>query len=153
MSKIIRIRNVPDELHRALKVRAAKAGMTLSDYLLSEIERVAEKPTLAEMMERLRHDPPVEADETTLSSERARLALSRLRDTRLVRYPQTPGIRAAVEVYPWSKDLPKASAASAPRSSSESMPARHLKAYGLCGSTASTSSHNFNPSRSRFLSL
>ena len=28
--------------------------MTLSDYLLSEIEQIAERPTLAEMMERLR---------------------------------------------------------------------------------------------------
>jgi len=63
MSKMIQIRNVPDELHRTLKVRAAKAGMTLSDYLLSEIERVAEKPTLAEMMERLRSREPVELDE------------------------------------------------------------------------------------------
>jgi plasmid stability protein len=63
MSKMIQIRNVPDGLHRALKVRAAKAGMTLSDYLLSEIERVAERPTLAEMMERLRSREPVELDE------------------------------------------------------------------------------------------
>jgi len=50
MSKMIQIRNVPDDLHRTLKVRAAKAGMTLSGYLLSEIEQVTEKPTLAEMM-------------------------------------------------------------------------------------------------------
>jgi antitoxin FitA len=63
MSKMIQIRNVPDELHRALKVRAAQAGMTLSDYLLSEIEQIAEKPTLAEMMERLRRREPVELDE------------------------------------------------------------------------------------------
>jgi plasmid stability protein len=42
---MIQIRNVPDDLHRTLKVRAAKAGMTLSDYLLSEIEQVAAKPT------------------------------------------------------------------------------------------------------------
>ena len=63
MSKMIQIRNVPDDLHRTLKVRAAKAGMTLSDYLLSEIERVAEKPTLAEMMERLRSRELVELDE------------------------------------------------------------------------------------------
>jgi plasmid stability protein len=63
MSKMIQIRNVPDALHRTLKVRAAQAGMTLSDYLLSEIERVAEKPTLAEMMERLRSREPVELDE------------------------------------------------------------------------------------------
>jgi antitoxin FitA len=63
MSKMIQIRNVPDDLHRTLKVRAAKAGMTLSDYLLSEMEQVAAKPTLAEMMERLSHDEPVELDE------------------------------------------------------------------------------------------
>ncbi len=63
MPKMVQLRNVPDELHRTLKVRAAEAGMTLSDYLLSEIQRVAEKPTLAEMMERLRNDPPVEVDE------------------------------------------------------------------------------------------
>jgi plasmid stability protein len=60
---MIQIRNVPDELHRTLKERAAKSGMTLSDYLLSEVEKVAEKPTLAEMMERLRSREPVELDE------------------------------------------------------------------------------------------
>jgi antitoxin FitA len=63
VSKMIQIRNVPDELHRTLKARAAKAGMTLSDYLLSEIEQIAEKPTLAEMMERLRQREPVDLDE------------------------------------------------------------------------------------------
>lgn len=63
MSKMIQIRNVPDDLHRTLKVRAAQAGMTLSDYLLSEIEQVAAKPTLAEMMERLRSRELVELDE------------------------------------------------------------------------------------------
>lgn len=63
MPKTIQIRNVPDELYRKLKVRAACLGMTLSDYLLSEIEQIAEKPTLAEMMERLRRREPVELDE------------------------------------------------------------------------------------------
>ena len=61
--KMIQIRNVPDELHRPLKVRAAQAGMTLSDYLLSEIEQIAEKPTLPELMERLARDEPVELDD------------------------------------------------------------------------------------------
>ena len=60
---MIQIRNVPDDLHRTLKVRAAQAGMTLSDYLLFEIEQIAERPTLAEMMERLRQREPVELDE------------------------------------------------------------------------------------------
>ncbi len=60
---MVEIRNLPDDLHRKLKVRAAQAGMTLSDYLLSEIEQVAEKPTLSEMMKRLRSREPVELDE------------------------------------------------------------------------------------------
>ena len=63
MPKMIQIRNVPDELHRTLKVRAAKADMTLSDYLFSEIEQIAAKPTLPETMERLRQQEPVELDE------------------------------------------------------------------------------------------
>jgi antitoxin FitA len=63
MSKMIQIRNVPDDLHRTLKVRAAKAGMTLSDYLLSEIEQVAKKPTMREWLERVRSREQVEVDE------------------------------------------------------------------------------------------
>jgi plasmid stability protein len=53
MSKTIQLRNVPDTLHRSLKARAAMAGRSLSDYLLSEIKEIAERPPLAEMRERL----------------------------------------------------------------------------------------------------
>ena len=60
MSKIIQIRNVPDALHAKLKARAAMAGMSLSDYLMSEIKKVAERPTLDEMLARLRTLPPVD---------------------------------------------------------------------------------------------
>jgi plasmid stability protein len=63
MTKMIQIRRVPDDLHRRLKERAAHTGMSLSEYLLSEMEQIAEKPTLAEMMERLAEDEPVELDE------------------------------------------------------------------------------------------
>lgn len=63
MSKMIQIRNVPDELHRTLKARAAREGMTLSDYLLSEIEQVAKKPTMKEWLERVEKLEPVEVDE------------------------------------------------------------------------------------------
>lgn len=42
MSKMIQLRNVPDDLHRSLKARAALAGMALSDYLLLEIKEIAE---------------------------------------------------------------------------------------------------------------
>jgi len=50
----IQIRNVPPELHRTLKVRAAEAGLTLSDYLLREVHQAAERPTIAELTERIR---------------------------------------------------------------------------------------------------
>ena len=53
MSKMIQLRNVPDALHRSLKARAAMAGMSLSDYLLSEIKEIADRPTLAELRNRL----------------------------------------------------------------------------------------------------
>jgi antitoxin FitA len=59
MSKMIHLRNVPDALHRRLKARAARAGMSLSDYLLSEIKEIADKPTLAEMRQILHQREPV----------------------------------------------------------------------------------------------
>lgn len=57
---MIQVRNVPDELHRALKVRAAENGMTLSDYLLVELEGIAGKPTLAELVERIKQQPELD---------------------------------------------------------------------------------------------
>jgi plasmid stability protein len=53
MSRMLQIRNVPDALHRKLKVRAANSGQTLSDYLLAELERLAARPTRDEMLARL----------------------------------------------------------------------------------------------------
>ncbi|HWG40367.1 MAG TPA: hypothetical protein VN658_07450 [Candidatus Acidoferrales bacterium] len=61
MSKIIQLRNVPDALHRTLKARAGRAGMSLSDYLLAEIREIAERPTLAEFRKRLHQRKPVAA--------------------------------------------------------------------------------------------
>jgi antitoxin FitA len=55
MSKMIQVRNVPDSVHRTLKAQAAVAGMSLSDFLLAEIRHLAERPTVAELRERLRH--------------------------------------------------------------------------------------------------
>jgi len=71
MSKMIQLRNVPDALHRSLKARAAIAGRSLSDYLLSEIKEIAERPTLAELRERLHRRKPavVEFDTARLVRE------------------------------------------------------------------------------------
>ena len=60
-TKMIQLRNVPEALHRSLKARAAMAGMSLSDYLLAEIKEIAERPTLAELRDRLHKRKPVTA--------------------------------------------------------------------------------------------
>ena len=50
----IQIRNVPPELHRKLKARAAEQGLTLSEYLLREAERAVERPSIEEVTQRIR---------------------------------------------------------------------------------------------------
>jgi plasmid stability protein len=52
--KTIQIRNVPDGVHRVLRTRAAAAGLSLSDYALEELERVAEHPPVADVIARAR---------------------------------------------------------------------------------------------------
>lgn len=54
MAVMVQIRNVPDDLHRKLKARAALAGMSISEYLLREIERSLARPTPEELLQRLR---------------------------------------------------------------------------------------------------
>ncbi len=58
-TRMIQIRNVPEGLHRKLKARAALAGMSLSDYLLAEIRRTAERPTRHELLQRIGARGPV----------------------------------------------------------------------------------------------
>lgn len=59
MAKMIQIRNVPDDVHRKLKIRAAQQGVSLSNLLLREASRLAETPTLEEWLERVRQRPRV----------------------------------------------------------------------------------------------
>jgi hypothetical protein len=63
MSKMIQIRNVPDDLHRRLKARAAEEGLTLSDYLLRMAEREVGKLSVEEWLARVRARPPMELSE------------------------------------------------------------------------------------------
>ena len=68
---MIQIRNVPDALHRKLKSRAALAGMSLSDYLLQEIRKVGERPTMEEMRARLARRSAVTLSVDTADAVRA----------------------------------------------------------------------------------
>jgi len=77
MSSMIQIRNVPDALHRELKVRAAQTGMTLSDYLLAELQALAVRPTMREWLAHSEGWAPVETSEpaaAAIAAERERTA-------------------------------------------------------------------------------
>jgi plasmid stability protein len=71
MSKMIQVRNVPDTLHRRLKVRAALAGLSLSDYILQEMKLAAQRPTYDEFLERLGTRTQVRTRETAAQAVRA----------------------------------------------------------------------------------
>jgi plasmid stability protein len=57
MSTMVQIRNVPEELHRRLKARAAIEGMSMSDYVLRELRKALDRPTRQEVLERIRARP------------------------------------------------------------------------------------------------
>lgn len=59
MSKMLQVRNVPDRLHRRLKERAARRGMTLSAYVLEELQAIADELPMDEWVESVRELPPV----------------------------------------------------------------------------------------------
>lgn len=50
---MVQVRHVPDDVHRELKARAARAGVSLSDYVLAELVRVASRPTIDELHQRV----------------------------------------------------------------------------------------------------
>lgn len=74
MSKMIQVRNVPDAVHRTLKMRAAAAGMSLSDFVKRDLEAAAAQPTLEEIDARVSARGP--------SKVRAATVISALREAR-----------------------------------------------------------------------
>jgi antitoxin FitA len=61
MSKMIQIRNVPENVHRTLKIRAAREGMTLSDLIKRELAQAAERPSVQEWLEQVKQVKPISA--------------------------------------------------------------------------------------------
>ena len=57
---MIQLRHVPDSLHRQLKARAAIEGMSLSDFLIREARKIAERPTMDEIRTRLAAQAPTQ---------------------------------------------------------------------------------------------
>ncbi len=58
MSSMIQIRNVPEEVHRALKARAALAGKSMSEMILEELQAMLALPSERELRERLEQAEP-----------------------------------------------------------------------------------------------
>lgn len=59
MSKMIQIRDVPNQVHSTLKSRAAREGMSLSDFIKRELQRTVERPTTQEWLDRMRKVKPI----------------------------------------------------------------------------------------------
>lgn len=54
MAKMIQLRHVPEGVHRKLKSRAARLGLSLPDYLVREVTKIADQPSLASTLHRAR---------------------------------------------------------------------------------------------------
>lgn len=64
MSKMIQIRDVPDSVHSTLKARAAQEGMSLSDFIKRELERVSQRPTMREWLDGVQQQKPITSKRT-----------------------------------------------------------------------------------------
>ena len=69
MPRTIQVRDVPDDVHEILRVRAARADLSLSEYLRREVSLLARRPTLEEFLARLaaRPEVPVSAQDIVAS--------------------------------------------------------------------------------------
>lgn len=56
---MIQVRDVPEQVHSTLKARAAREGMSLSDFIKRELERTVERPTMREWLEGARQMKPI----------------------------------------------------------------------------------------------
>ena len=73
---MIQVRDVPEQVHSTLKARAAREGMSLSDFIKRELERAAERPSMPEWLERTQQVKPI------LTKRSAAQVLRELRDAR-----------------------------------------------------------------------
>lgn len=70
MGVLLQIRDVPDDVHRTLKARAAAAGVSLSEYVRAVLERATDRPTPNELAARIAARGAVEASEPSEAAVR-----------------------------------------------------------------------------------
>ena len=73
---MIQIRDVPEQVHSTLKARAAREGMSLSDFIKRELEHTVERPSMREWLDRTQQTKPI------LSKRSAAQIVRELRETR-----------------------------------------------------------------------
>jgi plasmid stability protein len=71
MSKMIQVRDVPEQVHSILKARAAREGMSLSDFIKQELEHSVERPTMREWLESARQAKPISSKRSAAQIVRA----------------------------------------------------------------------------------
>lgn len=76
MSRMIQIRGVPDDVHRILKARAAREGMSLSDFIKRELAHTVERPMVREWLDRTAEAKPIQSKRTAAE------VIRELRDSR-----------------------------------------------------------------------
>ena len=74
MGVLVQIRDVPEEVHRTLKARAAARGVSLSEYVRQMLEADARRPTPEELFDR------IEARGRVIRDEPSEVTVRRLRD-------------------------------------------------------------------------
>lgn len=74
MGTMLQIKDVPEDVHRVLKARAALAGVSLTEYARSTLEQAARRPSRAELLAELSQIEPVDVGES------AEQALAHIRD-------------------------------------------------------------------------
>jgi plasmid stability protein len=74
MGTLVQIRDVPADVHRTLKARAASSGVSLSEYARRVLAREASRPTPAELAARIAARGAVEL------AEPSELAVRSIRD-------------------------------------------------------------------------
>ncbi len=65
MATNLQIRNVPDDLHRTLKVRAALEGKSMSELLLEQLRAMLALPSEQELRQRLSSAEPFAMDQSS----------------------------------------------------------------------------------------
>jgi plasmid stability protein len=71
---MLQVRDLSENTHQVLKIRAAKARMSLSDYVARELDAIAERPTMDEWLDQVRSrenvNPGISAREILLQERK-----------------------------------------------------------------------------------